>query len=340
MPVRRGGGPVQAPPGFRRRMVVDAVRGVTRIRKWPEPFGPPRSAIQAYWQQWFKQANRLARYVADIEMKRAIELAKGTPHYPRDLLIAAMRGSLYHFYDEDGNHWLPYYALVSVSESLDVIGNAPGVILARGPDLWLPVSPGAAGRVLTSNGPTAVPTFEPGGGGGGGLALLDHQTISGAATLEFTTGFSSLYDAYRIEFSLLPATDDVLLFGRVSQDGGSSWLSGANDYSYTIRRYFTNGSSGQDASTGDNKMQWGKFIGNANDEGVNGALEFRDPLSGTRRKTFDLRMELCERNGLEGLYTGMSALKNNNNSINGVQFSISSGNIASGWGNLYGYKNS
>src|SRR5690606_34936175 len=53
-----------------------------------------------------------------------------------------------------------------VSSGLDVIGQLPGTILVRGPNMWIPLLPGPAGSVLTSMGPNQVPKWTTDGRSG------------------------------------------------------------------------------------------------------------------------------------------------------------------------------
>lgn len=48
-----------------------------------------------------------------------------------------------------------------VSKSLDALGTTIGALLVRGPDGWTILAPGPIGYVLTSNGPNAVPSWQP-----------------------------------------------------------------------------------------------------------------------------------------------------------------------------------
>lgn len=45
--------------------------------------------------------------------------------------------------------------------SLDALGQRVGTILVRTLDGWSIIEPGPEGYVLTSNGPTALPTWQP-----------------------------------------------------------------------------------------------------------------------------------------------------------------------------------
>lgn len=174
---RKGRRPVHAG-----RVMVDSVRGVLRVRKWPKKRGTPRSAAQRWWIDWFKQANLLAKYASDMDQARAIEMTKGSGMYPRDVLLKAMRGRLYFWADETGWKWYSVAAQQDVSNSLDALGQTVGSILVRALDRWRPPVPGNINDVMTYKGDTAPPVWAaPGGGGmsfGGALVTsLSNQAI-------------------------------------------------------------------------------------------------------------------------------------------------------------------
>lgn len=74
-----------------------------------------------------------------------------------------------------------------------------------------------------------------GGGGSGALVLLEQQTASNSATLDFTTFISATYDTYKIiGTDLAPATDAVHLTCRVGTGGGPTYDTGSNyEWGYT-----------------------------------------------------------------------------------------------------------
>lgn len=66
-----------------------------------------------------------------------------------------------------------------------------------------------------------------------GLVLLSTQTASASATLDFTSVITNTYDEYILSIDkLIPATDAVALWLRVSTDNGSTYSSAAS-YGYT-----------------------------------------------------------------------------------------------------------
>lgn len=165
-------------PSYRGRVMVDLVKGVIRVRRWPKKRGTPKSELQRWWISWFEQANFLTKYVDAISAARAIELTEKTGRYPRDILLAAMRGRLYHITDETGWTWYSMAAIGDISETLDVLAQTVGDVLVRATDRWRAPPPGTIGDVLTYKGPADPAEWQAPVGGGGfvGGALVKRLT--------------------------------------------------------------------------------------------------------------------------------------------------------------------
>ena len=84
----------------------------------------------------------------------------------------------------------------------------------------------STGQVVSFTNPLAGST-------GASLVLIQSQTASSSATLDFTTGINSTYDHYIFDiFYVLPAINLSVPYVRYSTDGGSTWDSGASAYGY------------------------------------------------------------------------------------------------------------
>lgn len=176
-------------------------------------------------------------------------------------------------------------------------------------------------------------------GGGGGLVLLEQHTASSSASLDFTSWYSASYDDYVIEvLNLVPATNAVALYMRMSTDGGSSYDSGSN--------YWTDAGSwraglgwtatGGGSGTAINFGTAANTISNTSTRGVWFSLRFYNPGSTSLYKQVfgqggvlfsDGSTRVCLQAG--GEYTSTTA-------VNAFQFLFSSGNIASGTVRIYG----
>lgn len=89
-------------PSFSKLLMVDTVRGKVRVRAWPKPRGRPKSAAVRSQNKWFKEATQKLNHIAPSQLKIAIEAAKGTGFYPRDLLMNAMSGGIIELVFPDG----------------------------------------------------------------------------------------------------------------------------------------------------------------------------------------------------------------------------------------------
>ncbi len=211
--------------------MIDTCRGVLRVRKWPKKYGKPRSALQAWWVDWFRQAIFMAKYADGMTQARAIELTKGTGLYPRDIMIKAMRGRLLYWTDEDGMTWYPMAAIKDISDTLDILAQTIGSVLVRATDRWRAPDPGNFDDVLTYKGSTDPPEWQAVAGGGG----VTQQVLPGTPiAVDNSVNF---YDFDVSDYASLTliiddmdfaASDHVRLL--LSTDGGSSFRSGASDY--------------------------------------------------------------------------------------------------------------
>lgn len=172
-------------------LMVDTVRGQIRVRKWPRKRGTPKSALQRWWNDWFTQANRLAKYVDAATARRAIQLTAGSGMYPRDIILSAMRGRLYHWVDQNGKKWRSMAAIQDISDSLDILVQDVGSVLVRATDRWRAPPVATIGDVLAYQGASAPPIWlTPAGGGGyiGGalVSKIGNQSIPNAAVTPLT----------------------------------------------------------------------------------------------------------------------------------------------------------
>lgn len=230
------------PPTMSRRQLslrgvamVDTIRGQVRIRKWPRKRGAPKSAAQRFWIDWFKQANYLAKYASALDVTNAMDITRGTMLYPRDVLLKAMRGSLYWWRDENGKKWMPKYFNQEVSNSLDAIGQTAGEFLYRAADRWRALSAGNAGEVLTTLGPNDDPEWRAVGGGGGALTAIGTYipTVNGVNQL-LDIPIPAGYRQYHLVGHLNHAAA-VQYTAQISRDDGASYLAAGYQFALTYK---------------------------------------------------------------------------------------------------------
>ncbi len=218
-------------PALTGRLMIDTVRGVLRVRKWPRKRPGKRTAIERFWTDWFVQANKLAKYADGMSQARAIQMTKGSGMYPRDVLLKAMRGRLYTWTTPDGWKWYPMAAIGDVSESLDVLAQTVGSVLVRAVDRWRAPPDGVIGDVLTYKGLAAPPVWQAPTGGGGAV----QQVLAGTPIIPDNTVTS--YDVAVEDYNSVSLTLDNVGFAGsdvpkllVSTDGGITFRAGASDY--------------------------------------------------------------------------------------------------------------
>lgn len=168
---------------------------------------------------------------------------------------------------------------------------------------------------------------------------LTKTSASASASVTFTSTYlTSTYNKYVILLqNVIPATDAVLLYVRVSTDDGATWKSGASDYAYAGNTNSTSTVASL-GNSGDTEIQLTiTNMGNAAAEYTNAVIWLWDPLNASTRTGIAAQ---CNTHStatapimtqLQGEYTTVGA-------TNGIQFIFSSGNIASGDFIIYGVK--
>ena len=194
---------------------------------------------------------------------------------------------------------------------------------------------------LANNNSLANITALPSSISGGAMTLLATQTASGSASLSFTSGIDSTYDEYVFKFiNIHPATNDAN-FQVNFRDGGSAYDAvktttffrayHREDDGDAALAYRTQADLAQ--STSPATLNIG--AGNENDESTSGSMVLYNPSSTVFVKHF-----ISTTNEYEGGNVSHQAFvagyNNVTASIDGVQFSFSTGNIDSGVIKLYG----
>jgi len=184
-------------------------------------------------------------------------------------------------------------------------------------------------------------TSLPSGVSGSSLVLISEQTASSSATIDFTSNIDDTYNEYVFKFiNIHPATDQVQ-FKAGFRDGGSSYdatKTTAAFYGYhkeddsaTALSYDTGSDLAQ--STGSQVVL--SQMGNDNDQNSSGYLHLFAPSNTTFVKHFIGRGSVCmDADAIVDWY--VAGYCNVTTAIDGVQFSMSSGNIDSGVIKMYG----
>jgi len=175
-----------------------------------------------------------------------------------------------------------------------------------------------------------------GGGGSGALVLLEQHTASASATLDFTAFVSSDYDEYLIELvNVIPATNGVALYMRMSTDGGSTYDSGAN-YSWEVD-VWTASAEARTGATGDSKLQltYTTHVSNDSHWGVCGKIRLFSPGSTALYKQIEGNYHFYANDPVRASSSCGGAYESTT-AVDALRFLFNSGNIASGTIRVYG----
>ena len=179
----------------------------------------------------------------------------------------------------------------------------------------------------------------------GAMTLISTTTASSDSTISITSGIDSTYPIYVFKFiSVHPSADNVHF--RVNfRDGGSSY--DATKTSTYFRAYHDEaGSATSLAYSGGNDLAQGTGVqnltegqGNGNDESFSGEMIFFNPSSTTFVKHFISRLQSYNQADIS-YESYVAGYCNVTAAIDGVQFTMTSGDIDSGTIKLYGIKGS
>ena len=179
----------------------------------------------------------------------------------------------------------------------------------------------------------------------GKMILISEQTASGSASIEFTSGIDSTYPIYRFEFiNCHPATDGVFFHvnfrdGDTAYDAvkTTTWFRALHSEDNSIENLTYDAAYDLAQSTSAQRLTGS--LGNGNDESISGELTLYNPSSTTFVKHFIYRgAAYFFDNGAFDIFS--AGYCNTTTAIDGVQFTMSSGNIDSGTIKLYGIKDS
>jgi hypothetical protein len=171
-----------------------------------------------------------------------------------------------------------------------------------------------------------------------GLVELSSATISSDETLTLTTGITADYDHYTIKLQdmLLSQPGDVLNV-RVSEDEGSTYKSGAADYTWLIEQNLA-GTQTSSTDSADSELTINDSgFGNSVDSIINGTVEFFTPANTVNAKFF--KWELSYKNNSGDLtMTKGTGLYNGTGAVDAIKLYLNTGKFTSGSYKLFGVK--
>jgi hypothetical protein len=166
--------------------------------------------------------------------------------------------------------------------------------------------------------------------------IISSATASNSATIDFT--LPNGYNSFEIKcIGLIPVTDNVAFWVRVSTDGGSTFAAGASDYAY--QRNIQNGFAAAPVlNTGDSKIIFlGGNIGNGTGRYFNAIVKIWNNESSSQYKNITGEFNTYRSDSVYsiGIINGVYQA---NTAINAIRILLSSGNISSGFFELWVYK--
>lgn len=174
---------------------------------------------------------------------------------------------------------------------------------------------------------------------GGSWELLQTQTASASASIDFDAKFSVTFDLYMVVFKeIIPSTDNVHMIMRLDADGGVSFDAGASDYKWTTVQSVDTGTITGAGSSGDTEIQLMiASIGNGTGEGLDGRLFIYDPFNSGKHTRTESRL-IQENQNNNQISNTNSGKRSTDQADDSIQFLMDSGNIASGTFELYGLR--
>jgi len=106
-----------------------------------------------------------------------------------------------------------------------------------------------------------ISLLEKNGQASGSLEFIETQTISSGSTMAFTSIKQNVYDVHYVQLISMETTSTGHPQGskmqlRFSNDGGSSYESGASDYAWGNQYVATGGGNGESKDAGDSSIEW------------------------------------------------------------------------------------
>jgi len=204
------------------------------------------------------------------------------------------------------------------------------------------ITAGTDGHVLRRSGTTLG--FGSLAGSQASLVLIQTQTASSSAQIDFTTGLDDTYDAFVFHLSnVIPATDDVELWIRAGTGAGPTYQTA--NYRWAVGMTSNGGSAIHAGSAAGSSIVLtsnaaSDSIGNAAGEaGWDGVVRFSNP-DGSVYKMFSFNGAYTRADGSIIPVAGAGAYVGATSAITGVRFMMETGNIASGRISLYGVRKS
>jgi hypothetical protein len=194
---------------------------------------------------------------------------------------------------------------------------------------------GTSGQVLTSNGASALPTFQALSATSSAWVLISTGTASASAAIDFT-GLSTTYSAYKIIYdNLYPGTTNTQFTILFSTNNGSSFIT--SSYQYTGMAQGT-GAYAAAASTNSSSILLSNsvsFYTTTNTVGA-GEITLFNPAGSQATKLLTHLGSSYAGSPLNPVVYSTMGMYVTASAVNAVRLQMSSGNIGTGTFKLYG----
>jgi len=186
-------------------------------------------------------------------------------------------------------------------------------------------------KVANNQSLTAI-TALPSAVSGGAMTLLATETASSSATITFDSNIDDTYDEYVFKFyDINPGTNDVNF--QVNFRDGSTAYDATKTTTFFRALHYENGATtalayrtGDDVAQGTGVQKLGHGIGSVADESLAGTLTLYAPSNTTFVKHFIATTNINEHSDVT-VQSFIAGYCNVTAAIDGVQFSMSSGNF-------------
>lgn len=207
------------------------------------------------------------------------------------------------------------------------------ILYASGSNTLAKLAAGTNGDVLTLA--SGVPSWAA-SGGGGAWELISTATASSSATISFTDLTSSYFMYMVVIDQMIPATDAIVFRMRTSTNNGSSYDSGASDYAWSLlgNNGVTGSYSSDDQSDSELQLTDSITVGSGAEEGLRGLLYLINPSAANYTHVNSYLSFVSSGGNIATAY--VAGARKSSADVDAIQFSCSSGNIASGTFKLYG----
>jgi len=213
-----------------------------------------------------------------------------------------------------------------------------GDILTRTTSVYTDLGVGTDTHVLISDSTQASGLNYAAKTSGSSVIYLETQTASASASVDFTASFDDLTYLYYIftYTNVSPTTDGVELRVKMSVDTGSSWESSG----YRWVRMRLSSSSGSDSisdSNSDSKIKIMTDLGNSSGEGLSGKAIYIPSPSPSSDYPGQLMHDNIFVKSTGTMYRNFGkGMLGTNSVVDGIQFYMSSGTVATGVFKMYG----